>query len=112
MIRVRQAFTFTGGKLRFKYKTDAINHNLNGCNGFIAYFKNESTGQIPPTRHPNILNTLFTVKASLNFQINEWAEDRASGLLPRICFDDIVKELQLPEWVVRAVENQKVTYYK
>lgn len=111
MLSVRNNFTFTGGKLRFQEKGNSILHSSVGVSGFAAYHRNESEGKTPPTKHPNILRTLFTVKASLNFQIKEWAQDRASGLLPQVEFKKIIEELRLPEWVVKAVENQKVNYY-
>lgn len=111
MISVRHHFTFTGGKLRFKEKSDSISYEVNGLDGFSAYHRNESEGIILSTKHPNILMTLFTVKASLNFQIKEWAQDRANGLLPKIEFLKIVGELRLPDWVVLSVENQKKNHY-
>ena len=105
MLRHRTDFTFTGSDYR------PVKFNRGGANGLLCFHKFESTGVLLETRHPNILSGLLRVKASINFQIKEWAQDRASGLLPKILFDEIIKEYNLPEWVAKAVEKQKVKYY-
>lgn len=106
MVKNRHNFTFTGSTGR-KIAFDEL-----GRNGMQCFYVFESTGVLLSTKHPNILESLLKVKASINFQIKEWAQDRASGFLPRIEFNKIIKEFDLPEWVMLAVENQKVKYYR
>jgi hypothetical protein len=81
------------------------------------------------------------VKASINFQIKQWAECRAEGTLPLmelskrlaygkygtsftdfhvlewvngepVYFDDIESQFNLPGWVLKAVENQAISIRK
>lgn len=105
MIKNRHNFTFTGSAGR------VIEFDKNASSGLKCFHVLESKGILLPTKHPNILENLLKVKASINFQIKEWAQDRASGLLPRVEFNKIIKEFNLPDWVVLAVENQKVKFY-
>lgn len=106
MLSNRHNFTFTGSNLKI------TEYSPSGKDGFQCFHSFESEGKLITTRHKNIFETLLRVKASLNFQIKEWAHDRASGLLPKIEFNKIIHEFNLPEWVVRAVENQKCKYYQ
>ena len=40
-----------------------------------------------------------------------YAEDRAKGTLPKIEFDKICNEFNVPSWFIKAVEKQKYKYY-
>lgn len=46
----------------------------------------ESEGKNKPCREPELLNRLLLTKASVNFQIKEWAQGRADGTLPLVEF--------------------------
>lgn len=101
-----------------------------GVSGKHAFFSIENNGKNIPTKHPNLLSSLLLAKASVNFNIRMWAEGRADGTLPLIEFSqktasikyphlsieidgkDIETELNLPQWIVTAVENQKGRFYK
>lgn len=120
-------FKFCGTQTH-KYK--AV-FSANGVSAKEAFYNIESKGENTPTTEPYILDMLLLTKASVNFQIKQWAEDRASGYLSKIELsqrlsevnvDDLIlthtqsgsyyfKDLEtyygLPEWVLNAVENQK-----
>ncbi len=40
-----------------------------------------------------------------------YSEDRAKGYLPKVEFDKVCVEHDLPNWFIDAVENQKKRYY-
>ena len=64
-----------------------------------------------PTKEPELLNQILLCKASVNFNIKMWAEDRGKGCLGKLEFQNIIKEYELLPWMVEAVENQKLKYY-
>lgn len=93
----------------------------------------ESEGKNYPCAEPELLNRLLLTKASINFQIKQWAEGRAEGTLPLSEFSnpnstelhtlewvngqpvyhkDIETQYGLLDWMVKAVENQKYKFYK
>ncbi len=106
-LKVRHHFKFDGKPF------EEIEYDRTSVNGIEAFYIADSQGKkaIKSTRHPNIYKTLFKVKGSVNLHIKMWAEDRAKGVLPKVLFEEIVKELNLPNWVIEAVENQKGKYY-
>jgi len=103
----RKVFNFDG-----KFD-EVIEFDRNGLNGVEAFYNVDANGkkEIIPTRHPNIYTTLMKVKSSCNLNIKMYAEDRASGVLPKMLFDELCVELGLPEWFIKAVEQQKFKYY-
>lgn len=115
--------------------------DTNGLSAKECFYYIESQGKNKPCREPKLLNALLLTKASINFQIKEWAQGRADGTLRLIEFSkrlisdfgiyvnediqtlaweneepvyyrDIETQYNLPEWVVNAVEKQAVKYYK
>jgi hypothetical protein len=106
-LKVRHYFNFDGKPF------EEIKFDRNGIDGIKAFYLVDSNGKkaIKPTKHPNIYKTIFKIKGSVNLHIKMWAEDRAKGILPKLLFDEMAKELDLPTWVVEAVENQKGRYY-
>ena len=105
-----------------KYKDDfmfsgSLNRELivdfdKGSSAKECFFIFDSQGKLKPTNEPELLSKVIKCKESINFQIKEYAQDRAKGYLPRIEFDEIVKEFELLEWMVKAVEQQKYKYYE
>jgi len=87
-------------------------YSKKGINGKAAFFSIENNGKNKPTKHPNILSALLLSKASVNFHIKMWAEARTEGTLPYHELLEIQKEFNVPDWVVKAVENQKVYHWK
>lgn len=122
-------------------KHEAI-YSENGYSAKECFYKIESEGINKGCYEPELLNSLLLTKASVNFQIKEWAQGRADGTLPLVEFSkrelslmrdipvnedctvlewingepvyhrDIETQYSLPEWVITAVENQKYKYYK
>lgn len=127
MLSRRNDFTFSGGDIDCEIIPDK-----NGVDWFAGFRMYDERGKREiRTKHPETVRRLVKAKASLSFQIKQWAESRADGTLPLLLFSqrlanekyphlnvyaygqvsDIETELQLPEWVVNAVETQKVRFY-
>lgn len=133
LLSQRKVFVFDG-----HYPKEVL-FDLKGISAREAFYKYDTHGKLLPTKHPNVLGAVLKAKGSLNFHIKMWAEDRAKGYLPGILFsfkvvslstvkffidkigikevrkmfdNTIEKELNLPDWVIKAVENQKVKFYK
>jgi hypothetical protein len=124
-------------------------YSKSGVNGLTAFISIDSQGKNIPTKHPRLLESLLLTKASVNFQIKQWAQGRADGTLPLsefskkylfenatspiiefereailsvktlawvnkepVYFNDIQEQYNLPDWVVKAVENQKKHFYE
>ena len=75
-----------------------------------CFFIFDSQGKLEPCSDPILLQQILLCKESVNFQIKEWAQDRAKGYLPKIEFEKIIKEFNLLNWQIKAVENQKYKY--
>ena len=112
-LRNRSIFNFDGAnKYTNKKGIEVIQYDINGIDAKKAFYLYDSNGQINKTKHPNILKSLLKTKGSVNLHIKMYAEDRAKGYLPKIEFNKIVNELNLPNWFVDAVEKQKSKYYE
>lgn len=98
-------FTFDGSKPK-DIVYDPLGKTSKEC--FYIY---DTQGKLLPTKEPIELSKIFKCKGSINFQIKEWAQDRAKGYLPKIIFNDIIEEYKLLDWIVLAVEKQKYKYY-
>lgn len=99
----RGVFTFDGGgdfSRRIVVSPD-------GKDAKRCFHEFDSRGQIVPTKEPELLSEIYLCKGAINFNIKQWAEDRANGLLPRVEFDQLVKEYELLDWMVEAVERQR-----
>lgn len=108
LLSKRNEFTFSGSDVDCE-----IVYKKNGIDSFEGFRMYDEKGKrFIETKHPETVRRLVKTKASLTFQIKEWAESRADGTLPKLCFNEIQEELNLPAWVVNAVETQKVKFYK
>lgn len=90
---------------------DKVVFNKNGKSAKECFFLFDSRGKIVPTNESNLLFQLHKAKGAINFQIKIWAEDRASGVLPKIEFAKIIEEFELLPWMIEATERQKYKYY-
>ncbi|QRE03507.1 hypothetical protein [Flavobacterium psychrophilum] len=127
-------FTFCGTLIP-KFK--AIS-NSKGKTAKQIFYQIESNGNNEPTSEPELLDKLLLCKASVNFMIKQWAEGRADGTLPLkelskkryedlypkkkdtnkyllvwennkpVYYDDMETYYQFPNWVIDAIENQKI----
>lgn len=102
--------------------------DINGKTAKNVFYSIDTYGKNIPCCEPTLLNQLLLCKASVNFHIKQWAESRADGTLPYFEFAGegttlewskgipihcltIKQTYQLPDWVIKAVEHQKLKYY-
>lgn len=90
-------FTFCGTLLP---KHLAV-YDKNGVTAKEAFYHIESSGKNKPTKEPDLLNKLLLCKASVNFQIKQWAEGRADGTLPHIEFNGDGETLEWQDVVIK-----------
>lgn len=102
-LSLRKIFSFDG-------KSDYIPLVGIGLSAKQAFYLIDTQGKYYPTKHPNILKALIKTKGSINLHIKMYAEDRASGVLPKAEFERICSEINAPEWFYKAVEHQKLKY--
>ena len=111
-LSVSHIFLFDGSKDYFNKKgIELIQFDKDGKTAKECFYLYDSNGIIKPTCEPDKLKTLLKTKGSVNLHIKMYAEDRAKGNLPKIEFDKIIKEFDLPVWFIKAVEKQKHKYY-
>ena len=103
-LSIRHLYDFPGRII------EVISDN-SGIDGLRAFHIFDSQGKNVPTRHPKLLKSLLTTKSCVNLHIKTFAEDRASGILPREEFLSYSHLINAPDWFINAVENQKVKYY-
>jgi hypothetical protein len=109
----------------------------NGKTAKEVFYMIDTHGKNAPCCEPELLSELLKCKASVNLHIKMWAEDRANGRLTGFEFfgdgetleweekivngerlatpikkQSIAKELDLPEWVIKAVELKKINLMK
>jgi len=122
-------FTFCGTSTS-KFKAIA---DENGKSAKEVFYSIDSEGKNLPTCEPELLDKLLMCKASVNFNIRQWAEGRADGTLPFCEFAGDGETLEwevkdgnpipiykksmaivygFPDWVITAVENQKSKIHK
>lgn len=126
-------FQFCGTKTP---KFNAI-FDKNGITAKEAFHQIDTNGKNIPTKEPYLLNDLLLCKASVNFNIKQWALGRKDGTLPlselscrlykekynkeakkdnllvhtqikSYYFKDMETYYNFPNWVIEAIENQKL----
>jgi len=111
-LKVGDFFNFDGSQHYHNKKgKPLVVHDQEGSSAKECFFMYDSTGKISPTKEPKLLKYLYKTKGSVNLHIKMYAEDRASGVLPKVEFDKICEQYNVPEWFVKAVETQKTKYY-
>ncbi len=103
-------------------------YDSNGVDAKKAFHSIESNGKNPATKEKELLDNLLLCKASVNFQIKQWAEGLADETLTYselvggtetlnwhidsegnpipTYFASIKDKYKLPDWVLTAVVNQ------
>jgi len=110
-LSVSDVFNFDGKQFYYDKKGENIIQPIySGLTAKECFYWYDSQGVIKPCREPIKLKILLKTKGSVNLHIKMYAQDRAKAYLPKIEFDKIIKELNLPDWFVNAVEKQKVKY--
>lgn len=111
-LSVSDIFCFDGAKdYHNKKGIELIQFNKEGKTAKECFYLYDTNGIVKPTCEPEELKTLLKTKGSINLHIKMYAEDRARGYLPKVEFDKICVEYNLPSWFITAVENQKKKYY-
>jgi hypothetical protein len=111
-LSVSDIFYFDGIKDYYSKKgIELIQFDENGKTAKECFYLYDTNGIVKPTFQPTELKTLLKTKGSVNLHIKMYAEDRAKGYLPKIEFEKICNEYNLPKWFIDAVENQKKKYY-
>jgi hypothetical protein len=72
-----------------------------------AFFNFDTHGKYYNIAENKELLRVITTKASINFQIKEYAQERASGFMCYLELLMIKQEFGFPQWFVESVENQK-----
>ena len=101
----KDIFTFSGSVDRKNYLEG--NKSVKEC--FYIY---DSQGKLEGCEDNDLLKKIFKCKESINFQIKEWSIGRADATLPKIEFEKVIKEYDLLDWMIDAVERQKIKHYK
>lgn len=90
----------------------AFPYDKDGLPAKHCFYYLDSEGKKNPCAEPELLNELLTCKASINLQIKMWAEGRAEYSLSLAELKEYMEHYKAPDWVLRAVENQKVKILK
>lgn len=111
-LSVSHIFSFDGTNEYYNKKgIKLVQFEKKGKTAKECFYLYDTHGIVKTTCEPEKLKTLLKTKGSVNLHIKMYAEDRAKGYLPKIEFDKICAEYDLPRWFVDAVEHQKKKYY-
>lgn len=93
-----KGYTFSGQNLTEKYNKF---NDINGVSAIESAFSYESFGKLLPCSEFDKLIQFLSAKASINLHIEMYANDFGKTLF----YNELV-EMDLPKWVVKAVENK------
>lgn len=85
----------------------AIPYSSTDKNAKVCFWTLDTHGKKIPCSEPQLLIALLTCKAALNLQIKTWAQSRAEYTLSIFELQEYMDFYSAPEWVLKAVENQK-----
>lgn len=102
----RHAFDFSGSDIKAQYASLVMDEK--GKTAKECFHKLDSEGKLLPCKEPELLLDLLKCKAAVNLQIKIWAESRAEYTLSLFELKEYLDHYQAPEWVLKAVEKQKV----
>jgi hypothetical protein len=111
----KDVFTFSGSDAKKTYGiqlpgekgTFAIPYSEQGKSAKICFHKLDGAGKKVPCSEPQLLIEILTCKGSLNLNIKTWAQSRSEYTLSKGELSEMMISLKAPEWVFKAVENQK-----
>lgn len=90
----------------------AIQHSPTGKSAKVCFYKLDSEGKCKPCSEPELLFQILRCKSSINLQIKIWAQSRAEYTLSKEELQEYMEFYQAPEWVFKAIENQKLKILK
>lgn len=94
------------GRFQFAGRHPEIESSPDGVAAREAFEALDSRGQRLPTSEPDLLRSVLRVKASVNLHIKMWAQGCAEGTSFLFEFLDLLRELNAPGWVEKALRNQ------
>jgi hypothetical protein len=89
-----------------------ILYSPNGKSAKECFHQLDSTGKCKSCAEPQLLAEILNCKAAINLQIKIWAQSRAEWTLSKIELQEYLEEYKAPEWVPKAIENQKLRILK
>lgn len=89
-----------------------ISYSPTGKSAKVCFFQLDSTGKCKSCSEPQLLMEILRCKASINLQIKTWAQSRAEWTLSKFELLEYLEYYQAPEWVLKAIENQKLKILK
>lgn len=114
-LRLKNVLTFCGTDIKEKYAK--FESDENGKDAKECFYILDSTGRYEKCREIDLLFEILRCKASINWQIKQWAEGRAESLawvsqdvgnytVIHQDLKEIQEEYQFPDWVMTAVIEQ------
>lgn len=83
-----------------------------GKSAKVCFYQLDSEGKCKPCAEPELLLEILACKAAVNLQIQTWAQSRAEFSLSKIELLEYMEFYKAPEWVFKAIENQKLKILK
>jgi hypothetical protein len=101
----RHQFTFAGCNIEIQYNFESSEQ---GKTAKECFFYLDSQGKKFSCSEFKLLIEILTCKAALNLQIEIWSQSRAEGTLPLFELQEYMEYFQCPDWVLKAIENQRL----
>lgn len=89
-----------------------ISYSPTGKSAKVCFYQLDSEGRCKPCAEPQLLVEILTCKAAINLQIKIWAQSRAEYTLSKFELLEYLEHYKAPEWVFKAIENQKLKILK
>jgi hypothetical protein len=89
-----------------------VPYSPTGKSAKVCFYQLDSEGKCKPCAEPELLVAILRCKASVNLNIKIWAQSRAEYTLSKEELKEYVKHYQAPDWVFKAIENQKLKILK
>jgi hypothetical protein len=89
-----------------------IPYSPTGKSAKVCFYQLDSEGKCKPCSEPQLLVEILRCKASVNLNIKTWAQSRAEFTLSKFELLEYLEQCKAPEWVFRAIENQKLKILK
>ena len=84
-----------------------VPYSPTGKTAKVCFHQLDSVGKCKPCSEPELLVQLLTCKSSVNLNIKIWAQSRAEYTLSKEELKECLEFYNAPEWVFKAIENQK-----
>jgi len=89
-----------------------IPYSPNGKSAKVCFYQLDSEGRCKPCAEPHLLVEILTCKTAINLQIKIWSQSRAEYTLSKSELQEYLDYYKAPEWVFKAIENQKLKILK